>query len=58
MMRIRVLIALLFFTGILNAAVFTVSDTIIIRSDINTEKITADLDSLVNSWYVKMALAE
>jgi len=28
----------------------------IINSDINTEKITLDLDSLVNIWYVKMAM--
>jgi membrane-bound lytic murein transglycosylase D len=56
-MRIRVLIVLLSFTGVLKAAYFPVSDTIIIRSDIYSEKITADLDSLVNSWYVKMALA-
>lgn len=33
------------------------SDTITIRSDINTEKMTLDLDSVVNTWYVKMSLA-
>jgi membrane-bound lytic murein transglycosylase D len=33
------------------------ADTIIIKSDINTEKISADLDSLVSSWYVKTAIA-
>ncbi len=32
------------------------NDTIIIRSDINAEKITADLDSLVNTWYVRTAM--
>lgn len=32
-----------------------VSDTIIIKTDINIEKITTDLDSLVSSWYVKTA---
>jgi membrane-bound lytic murein transglycosylase D len=57
MMRIRTLITLLFLTGVINAAAPQVSDTIIIRSDINQEKITADLDSLTASWYVKMALA-
>lgn len=41
---------------ILKASGSALSDTIIIRSDINTEKISADLDSLVNSWYVKTAL--
>jgi membrane-bound lytic murein transglycosylase D len=44
------------FFVVLNAKASSVSDTIIIKSDINTEKITADLDSLVNTWYVKMAL--
>jgi len=57
MMRIRTLITLLFFSGVLDAAALHFSDTIIIRSDINQEKITADLDSLTASWYVKMALA-
>jgi membrane-bound lytic murein transglycosylase D len=54
-MRKIVLIAFFFLT------VFRVngaggSDTIIIKSDINTEKISADLDSLVSSWYIKTAL--
>ena len=30
-------------------------DTLIIKSDDSTERITSDLDSLVNNWYVKMA---
>jgi membrane-bound lytic murein transglycosylase D len=34
------------------------SDTIIIRSDTDVERITANLDSLLNSWYVKQALQE
>jgi membrane-bound lytic murein transglycosylase D len=33
-----------------------VSDTIIIKSDPATERISSDLDSLLNSWYVRMAL--
>ena len=32
------------------------NDTIIIRTDNDVERITRDLDSLVNSWYVKLAL--
>ena len=32
------------------------ADTIIIRSNIDSEKITTDLDSLVNTWYVRLAL--
>ncbi len=39
----------------LNVNAFSVSDTIIIRSDNSSEQISRDLDSLVNTWYVKMA---
>ncbi len=54
-MRIKLLIAIFFFLVLkVNGSVD--SDTIIIKSDINTEKISADLDSLVSSWYVKTAL--
>ena len=35
-----------------------VNDTIILKSEIYSEKITADLDSLVASWYVKTAMKE
>jgi len=55
MMRKNLLIAISLLL-ILKASGSALSDTIIIRSDINTEKISADLDSLVNSWYVKTAL--
>ena len=55
MMRIKIIPVILLLT-IINARAFPVSDTIIIKSDIDAERITADLDSLVNSWYVKMAL--
>lgn len=40
----------------LNLNAYSVSDTIIIRSDNSSEIISRDLDSLVNTWYVKMAL--
>jgi len=40
----------------MNVEAVMVSDTIILKNDINAEKITADLDSLVNSWYVRLAL--
>ena len=56
-MRIRALIALLFITGILNRAVSQSPDSIVIGAAVNYEKIDADLDSLVASWYVKMAMA-
>ncbi|TFG42242.1 MAG: lytic transglycosylase, partial [Bacteroidia bacterium] len=35
-----------------------VNDTIILNSEIYAEKISADLDSLVNSWYVRMAILD
>lgn len=54
-MRISVLIAF-FLLLIPDVAGSSGSDTIIIKSDISTERISADLDSLVNSWYVKTAL--
>jgi membrane-bound lytic murein transglycosylase D len=40
------------------AKVTAVNDTIILNSEIYSEKISADLDSLVSSWYVKMAMKE
>jgi membrane-bound lytic murein transglycosylase D len=54
MRYISTLIAI-FFT-ILNLNAFSVSDTIIIKSDDSYDKITRDLDSLINTWYVKIAL--
>jgi membrane-bound lytic murein transglycosylase D len=50
------LIALFLVVLIANAS--AVNDTIILNSEIYTEKISADLDSLVNSWYVKMAIKD
>ena len=58
MMRIRILVVLICFNAGISITASAVNDTIIIRSDINYEKISADLDSLVNSWYVKTYLAE
>lgn len=55
MMKVKLLTIFLFLiTTVLRAD--PSSDTIIIKSDPNAEKISADLDSLVNSWYVKMAM--
>jgi membrane-bound lytic murein transglycosylase D len=45
-----------FLFSILNLNASAVNDTIIISSDNNTERITRDLDSLLNTWYVKLAL--
>lgn len=54
-MNIRSLIIIVFFT-LISAGAYPSADTIIIRSDPDAEKIAADLDSLISSWYVKMAL--
>jgi len=54
-MRLKALIFAIFCT-LLQAYGSIETDTIILRTDIETEKITRDLDSLANSWYVKMAL--
>jgi membrane-bound lytic murein transglycosylase D len=54
-MRFTVLLTTILLAG-LYANASSVSDTIIIKSDINAERITVDLDSLLNTWYVKMAL--
>ncbi len=40
---------------LLNVAAAQEYDTLIVSSDSSTERISADLDSLVNNWYVKMA---
>lgn len=56
MKKIRILMVL-FLLATQLAGAFTVSDTIIIQQDdINSQKISTDLDSLVNDWYVKKAL--
>jgi membrane-bound lytic murein transglycosylase D len=47
---------IVFLFAILNLNATVLSDTIIIKSDNSTEKITTDLDSLVNTWYVKMSI--
>lgn len=56
-MKIKTILVALLFTGLtLNA--FCINDTIILKSDIYSERITEDLDSLVSSWYVKKAMKE
>ncbi len=55
-MKFKVLLIPVFFI-FLNSNASVVSDTIIINSDDSTERITRDLDSLINSWYVKMAIS-
>jgi hypothetical protein len=46
------------FLFILNSVTAQVNDTIGIQSDESAERITGDLDSLVNNWYVKMAYSK
>jgi membrane-bound lytic murein transglycosylase D len=57
MMKSKIIIFLFFITALgVNASV--INDTIIFKSDDATEKITRDLDSLVSSWYVKLAIKD
>ena len=54
-MRFTVLLITIIF-ACLKANAFSISDTIIIKSDNSTERITRDLDSLISTWYAKMAI--
>jgi membrane-bound lytic murein transglycosylase D len=54
-MKYKILLLSILLT-ILCGKAFPVNDTIILNSEIYSEKITRDLDSLVNSWYVRIAL--
>ncbi len=56
-MKLKRFLIIIFF-AIISSAAFAINDTIILKSEIYSEKITRDLDSLVNSWYVKMAMKE
>jgi membrane-bound lytic murein transglycosylase D len=57
MMRIKVL-TILFFLVNLYVKALPIGDTIITRSDDSVERINRNLDSLVNSWYVRIALKD
>ncbi|MCU0462049.1 MAG: transglycosylase SLT domain-containing protein [Bacteroidales bacterium] len=46
----------IFLTTVMHLMAQADADTIIVRSNLDTDRISADLDSLVSSWYVKMAL--
>jgi membrane-bound lytic murein transglycosylase D len=54
-MRFTAILITLFFT-VLTANAALDNDTIIIQSDNSSERIARDLDSLVSTWYVKIAL--
>ena len=49
-------ILILFFLAVLKANAASDNDTIIIKSDNSSDRIAADLDSLVTTWYVKIAV--
>jgi membrane-bound lytic murein transglycosylase D len=55
MMKIKLLIALYIVLPVSLWGSVT-NDTIILRTDDDVERISRDLDSLVNSWYVRLAL--
>jgi len=54
-MKFTAVVITIFF-AVLNANAASVSDTIIIKSDNSSERIARDLDSLVSTWYVKIAI--
>ena len=49
-------ILIFFFMAILKVNASSDVDTIIIKTDNSSERIASDLDSLVNTWYVKIAI--
>ncbi len=57
MIRFKTMLFLVFIT-VLNINASVVSDTIIIKTDDSIERISRDLDSLVSSWYVRLALKD
>jgi len=54
-MRVKIII-IIFFFAVLKANAASDVDTIIIKSDNSSDRIARDLDSLVNTWYVKIAI--
>jgi membrane-bound lytic murein transglycosylase D len=56
-MRFSILIVTFCF-AVLNANGTIISDTIIIKNDNSTDRISRDLDSLISNWYVKIALQD
>lgn len=54
-MRFTAILITIFFIA-LNANAAGVNDTIIINSDNSTDRISRDLDSLISTWYVKLAI--
>jgi membrane-bound lytic murein transglycosylase D len=54
-MRFSIFLMTIFFT-VMNVTASSVSDTLIINNDSTSKRISDDLDSLISTWYVKMAL--
>lgn len=54
-MRFKIIL-IIFFFAVLKANAASDVDTIIIKSDNSSDRIARDLDSLVNTWYVKIAI--
>jgi membrane-bound lytic murein transglycosylase D len=54
-MRFSITLITAFFIT-LNLHAISVSDTIVIKSDDSVDRITRDLDSLINNWYVQLAI--
>jgi membrane-bound lytic murein transglycosylase D len=44
------------FLSVVSVKAAEINDTIIIKSDNSTDRITNDLDSLIDTWYVKLAI--
>ncbi len=51
-------ILVIFFLAVLKVSASSDVDTIIIKSDDSSERVARDLDSLVNTWYVKIAIKQ
>lgn len=56
-MKLRNLLLTMMFSA-LTLCAYAVNDTIILKTDSDVERIERDLDSLVNNWYVKLALKD
>jgi membrane-bound lytic murein transglycosylase D len=55
-MRFSIVLITIFIT-VANLHAASISDTIIVKGDNSADRIAEDLDSLINTWYVKTALA-
>jgi membrane-bound lytic murein transglycosylase D len=55
MIKSRILLLTLMFISVFGS-LLAENDTIILKSDNTIERISVDLDSLINDWYVKLAL--